>query len=67
MGDQDKEKNMENPDVVHKADGSNRTIDWAVGLNGWEYTKRLIWPILALFFLRFWLMIGTTSPWVGSI
>ncbi|KAF3562003.1 hypothetical protein DY000_02016106 [Brassica cretica] len=45
MGDQDKEKDMENPVVVQKtrvgyADGSNRTMDWAVGLNGWAHPKR---------------------------
>ncbi|KAL0749708.1 hypothetical protein Bca101_031711 [Brassica carinata] len=41
MGDRDQEKNMENPDTVQKVrDGSNRTMDWAVGLNGWSYPKR---------------------------
>ncbi|WZZ26239.1 hypothetical protein YC2023_009641 [Brassica napus] len=63
MGDQDKEKNVEDPEVVQKskghvprtwpfitkplaltrvgyADGSNRTMDWAVGINGWTCPKR---------------------------
>nr|VDD54429.1 unnamed protein product [Brassica oleracea] len=42
MGDRYQEKNMENPDVtrVGYADGSNQTMDWAVGLNGWSCPKR---------------------------
>ncbi|KAL0758747.1 hypothetical protein Bca101_074897 [Brassica carinata] len=41
MGDQDKEKNVEDPEVVQKVcDGSNRTMDWAVGINGWTCPKR---------------------------
>ncbi|CAG7863142.1 unnamed protein product [Brassica rapa] len=35
---------MENPDTVQKTVGSNRTIDWAVGLNVWSCPKRQEWP-----------------------
>ncbi|CAG7863369.1 unnamed protein product [Brassica rapa] len=31
MGDREQEKSVENPDLVQKTVGSNRTIDWAVG------------------------------------
>ncbi|CAG7863511.1 unnamed protein product [Brassica rapa] len=40
MGDRKQEKYMENPDTVQKTlVGSNRTIDWVVGLNGWSCSQ----------------------------